>query len=162
MIDISKITEHVYVGSSIGKDHVEELKVMKFDLIISMICQAAPDEVYMLPPFKTIWIKTYDTFFTPISVRKLLVGVNAALPVIRRDGKVLIFCMQGKRRSVIMAAAILISEGHPSEEAIDLLIKSRKAADPRRWYVHGQILAFERYWKKNKPQPEIPNRTVPP
>ena len=148
MIDISKITEHLYVASRIGKDHVDELKVMKFELIISMIGQTAPDEIYTLPPFKTIWIRTYDTFFTPISTRRLLTGVEAALPIIRNGGKVLVFCMQGRRRSIIMAAAILISEGHPSEEAVELLIKSRKVADPRRWYVYSQIMRYERYWKK--------------
>ena len=162
MIDISKITEHLYVGSQINKDYADELRLLKFDLIISMIGQVRPDEIYMSPPFKTIWIRTYDTFFTPISTRKLLIGVEAALPVLRNKGKVLVFCREGRRRSIIMAASILISEGHPGEEAIELLIKSRKVADPRRWYVHSQIMAFERYWKKTHPYvPPLKGLTKP-
>ena len=148
MIDISKVTDYLYVGSRVGKEHVDELKVLNFSLIISMIGQVPPDEIYMVAPFKTLWIKTYDTFFTPISVRKLLVGVEAALPVIKNSGKVLIFCMQGKRRSVAMSAAILIGMGHTSEQAIDLLTSARKEADPRRWYIHRQIKAFEKIWKR--------------
>jgi len=148
MIDISKITDYLYVGSRVGQEHAEELKMLNFNLIISMIGQMPPDEIYTRPPFKTLWIKTYDTFFTPISVKKLHVGVEAALPIIKNQGKVLVFCQQGKRRSVAMAAAILISMGYTCEQAIDLLTTARKAADPRRWYIHRQIRAFEKYWQK--------------
>jgi len=148
MIDISKVTDYLYVGSRVGKEHVDELKVLNFNLIISMIGQMPPDEVYTLPPFKTLWIKTYDTMFTPISIKKLLVGVDAALPVIQNKGRVLVFCMQGKRRSIAMSAAILISMGHTMEEAVNLLTTARAAADPKRWYIRRQIRAFEKYWQK--------------
>ncbi|MFA5859616.1 MAG: hypothetical protein WC955_11205 [Elusimicrobiota bacterium] len=124
------------------------MKVLNFNLIISMIGQMPPDEVYTLPPFKTLWIKTYDTMFTPISIKKLLVGVDAALPVIQNKGRVLVFCMQGKRRSIAMSAAILISMGHTMEEAVNLLTTARAAADPKRWYIRRQIRAFEKYWQK--------------
>jgi protein tyrosine phosphatase (PTP) superfamily phosphohydrolase (DUF442 family) len=152
MIDISKVTDSLYVGSRVGKDDVDEMKMLNFDLIISMIGQMPPDEVYTLPPFNTLWIRTYDSLFTPISIKKLLVGVEAAAPVIQNKGKVLVFCMQGKRRSVAMAAAILITMGHTSEEAIDLLATARKVADPRRWYVRRQIKAFERHWQTRRIQ----------
>lgn len=148
MIDISKVTDYLYVGSRIGEEHADELKMLNFDLIISMIGQMPPDEVYTVPPFKTLWIRTYDTFLNPISVKKLLEGVEAALPVIQNKGKVLVFCMQGRRRSIAMSAAILISMGQTSEQAIDLLTTARKVADPRRWYIHRQIKAFEKYWLK--------------
>ena len=148
MTDISKVTDYLYVGSRIGKEHAEELKALNFNLIISMIGQMPPEEIYTLPPFKTLWIRTYDTFFTPISIKKLLEGVEAALPVIQNKGKVLVFCLQGKHRSITMAAAILISMGHASEQAINLLATARKVADPRRWYIRMQIKAFEKYWQK--------------
>jgi hypothetical protein len=150
MIDISKVTDYLYVGSKVGKEHADELKVLNFNLIISMIGQMPPDEIYTNPPFKTLWIKTYDTFITPIPVKKLLVGVEAALPVIQSKGKVLVFCMQGKRRSVAMAAAILISMGHSVEQATDLLTTAREVADPRRWYIRRQIKAFEKYWRRRR------------
>lgn len=151
MIDISKVSENLYVGSRMGKEHVDELKLLKFDLIISMIAQLAPEEVYTLPPFKTLWIRTYDSVFFPISMKKLLLGVEAAIPVIENKGKVLVFCMEGKRRSVAMAASILISMGKTSEEAISLLMSARKVADPRAWYIRRRIHAFERYWNAHYP-----------
>jgi protein tyrosine phosphatase (PTP) superfamily phosphohydrolase (DUF442 family) len=150
MTDISKVTDYLYVGSKVGKEHVDELKMLNFNLIISMIGQMPPEEIYTLPPFKTLWIRTYDTFLTPISIKKLLVGVEAALPIIQNKGKVLVFCMQGKRRSIAMAAAILISMGHTSEEAINLLTTARNSADPKRWYIRMQINAFEKYWRKRQ------------
>jgi hypothetical protein len=150
MIDISRVTDYLYVGSRVGKEHADELKVLNFNLIISMIGQRPPDEIYTLPPFKTLWIRTYDTLFTPIPIKKLRVGVEAALPIIQTNGKVLVFCMQGKRRSVAMAAAILIGMGYTSEQAIDLLTTARKVADPRRWYIRRQINAFESSWQKKE------------
>jgi protein-tyrosine phosphatase len=152
MIDISKVTEYLYVGSRVRKEHADELKVRNFDLIISMIGETRFDDIYLLPPFKTLWIRTYDTFLTPISVKKLLVGVEAALPVIQNKGKVLVFCRQGRRRSVAMAAAILISMGYTGEEAIDALTTAREVATPRRWYIRKQIEAFEKYWRKRELQ----------
>jgi protein-tyrosine phosphatase len=113
-----------------------------------MIGEMAPDKIYTLPPFKILWIKTYDTFLSPISIKKLLIGVDAALPIIQNKGKVLVFCMLGKHRSIAMGGAILISMGHTSTDAINLLTTARKAADPRIWYIKSQILAFEKYWQK--------------
>jgi hypothetical protein len=146
MIDISKVTDYLYVGSRISKEQADEVKLLNFDLIISMIAQMAPDEVYTLPPFKTLWIRTYDSIFLPIPLKKLITGVEAALPVIEKRGKVLVFCMEGKHRSMALAAAILIGMGNSSQNAIQLLMSARKVADPRIWYIRQRIRAFERYW----------------
>lgn len=154
MIDISQITPNLYVGSCILETHAEELKVLKFDLIISMIGQLRIGEIYTKPPFNSIWIRTFDTFFTPISNKKLMTGVTAALPIIQKGGKVLVFCMQGKRRSIIMSSAILIASGHTAAEAADLLMKNRQVADPRKWYVRWQIMKFEKSWRRAHPLPE--------
>jgi len=148
MLDISKVTNYLYVGSRLSKEEADKLELFHFDLIISMIGQMPPDEIYTRPPFKTLWIRTYDTFLTPIPVKKLVLGVNAALHVIQNQGRVLVYCILGKHRSIAMAAAILISMGYPREQALDSLMVARKAADPRMWYIHNQIKAFERYWEK--------------
>jgi protein-tyrosine phosphatase len=156
MIDISKITEYLYVAAKIGEENVEEMKVLKFDFIISMIGQAPIEEVYTKAPFKSLWLKTYDNFFKPPSVRKLMTGVEAALPVIKAGGKVLVFCMQGRRRSVAMSAAILIAMGHPADEAMKMLRSARKVADPGMWYIKIQIRRFERFWKAHVARQEAP------
>jgi hypothetical protein len=52
-MDISKVTDYLYAGSRVGKEHADELKVLNLDLI------------------------------TPISIKKLLVGVEAVFPIIQ-------------------------------------------------------------------------------
>lgn len=151
MLDISKITSYLYVGSQMGREHAEALRPYGFDLIISMIAQSRIDDIYTRPPFKSLWIRTYDTFFTPISTRKLLLGVESALPVIQNEGKVLVFCRQGRRRSIIMASAILIAMGYTAKDSADILMKNRQVADPRKWYVRWQIRKFEKYWLRTHP-----------
>jgi hypothetical protein len=149
MIDVSKITDYLYVSSCVRHEHAEELKILKFDLIISMIGFMKPHPVYYQDPFKILWIRTHDSFFAPIPVSKLLKGVEAAVPVIKSGGKVLTFCMQGRHRSVAMASAILIAMGHTSQEAAELLVGGRKIADPRRWYIKMQIHKFEKLWNQH-------------
>jgi protein tyrosine phosphatase (PTP) superfamily phosphohydrolase (DUF442 family) len=148
MTDISKITDYLYVSSIIGKEDADKLKALNFNMIISMIGEIAPDGIYTLPPFKILWIRTYDAFFIPISIKKLLIGVEAALPIIKSKGKVLVFCREGRHRSIAMAAAILIGMGHTGEEAMSLLTAARKVADPRMFYIQMRIRAFERFWLK--------------
>lgn len=136
-------------------EHADELKILKFDLIISMIAQLKLDEVYTQAPFNSLWIRTYDNFLLPIETKKLLQGVEAALPVLQKGGKVLVFCMQGRRRSVIMASAILIALGYSSKNAAEILMKAREVADPLKWYVRWQIQGFEKYWRRiHPPAPE--------
>jgi hypothetical protein len=155
MIDISKITDNLYVGSRMGEEHAEELKLLKFDLIISMIAQQKIHDIYTMEPFKSLWIRTYDNFLRPISIKQFMIGIEAALPVIKRNGKVLVFCMEGRRRSVAMASAILIAMGHTSHEAAQLLMKARKVADPRAWYIRMQVRYFEKYWQRIHKEQEL-------
>jgi protein-tyrosine phosphatase len=73
-------------------------------------------------------------------------GVESAQKIIQSGASVLVHCQQGRHRSVIMAAAILIANGHSAEQAITLLSTQRTSADPRAWYVRRQIHKFEKYW----------------
>lgn len=91
------MTDCLYVGSRVGNEDANEWKVLDFGLVDSMIGQMPPDEIYTLPPFKTSWTKARDTVFTPISIKRLVVGVEAALRIVQDKGKVLVSCLQGKR-----------------------------------------------------------------
>jgi len=110
--------------------------------------EARPLAVFTQPPFESVWLKTFDFFFTPIGVSQLMAGVRAALPVIEQGGKVFTHCQRGKHRSVAMAAAILIAMGHSAEEAMRLLRERRAVARPQTWYVKRQIKQFEKQWLK--------------
>ena len=95
-MDISQITEYLYVGAQPRAEHAEELRARDVRLIISMIGTARPAAAFAEPPFRLLWLRTYDTFLTPIPISKLMEGVQAALPVIRSGGRVLTYCAQGR------------------------------------------------------------------
>lgn len=150
MIDISRITDSLYIGSEQHHHSIEELKLLKIDLIISMIGQREPPEIFDDPPFRLLWLKAYDTFLTPVPIKKLTRGVLAAVPIIQAGGRVLVFCRQGRRRSVTMAVAILIALGYTAKEAAALIKEQRMIANPGMWYVHRRIIKFERHWDEEK------------
>ena len=148
-MDISQITDYLYVGAQPGAEHAADLRARDVRLIISMIGTARPAAVFAEPPFRLLWLRTYDTFLTPIPVSKLMEGVRAALPVIRSGGRVLTYCAQGRHRSAAMAAAILIAMGHSAEEAMRLLRAKRRIARPQTWYIKRQIKKFEKHWQQD-------------
>lgn len=145
-MDISQITDYLYVGGQPEAKHADQLKALGVRLVISMRAERRPPPAFHQPPLSAKWFRTYDTFFTPISVGTLVDGVQAALPIIEQGGRVFVHCHHGKHRSVAMAAAILIAKGHTAGEAMRVLRERRAAADPQAWYIRRQIEKFEREW----------------
>jgi protein-tyrosine phosphatase len=74
-------------------------------------------------------------------------GADAALPVLDAGGRVLVYCRQGRHRSVAMAACILIARGMTADEAMDTIVAHRAIADPHAGYIEKRIRAFERDWR---------------
>ena len=146
-MDISQITDYLYVGAQPSAQDAEQLRALNVRLIISMAGTIHPPEVLTQPPLSVLWLRTYDTIFTPIPIGKLMKGVQAALPVIQGGGGVLAHCREGRHRSVAMGAAILIAMGHSAEEAMQLLSARRKKADPQAWHIRRQIKRFEKHWQ---------------
>jgi len=158
-MDISQITDYLYVGAEPDAARAEELLALGVRLVISMRGEKRPPAVFGQPPLSLLWLRTYDTIFTPIRVRTLAQGVRAALPVIETGGRVLIHCQRGRHRSAAMAAAVLIARGQSARGAMRLLRERRQLADPYIWYIRRQIEKFEKHWR-NHPSPLPP--TPPP
>ena len=148
--DISQVTDNLFLASHLDETHIEEINQYNIKLLISMVGQREPSPHFGPEPFEVLWLKSYDTFLTPVPMRKLKQGVEAALPVIKRNKNVLVFCHQGKRRSVTMAASILIACGYSASDAVDLLKEKREVIIPVYWYVKRRIKKFERFWLNNK------------
>lgn len=146
-MNISQITETLYVGGEPKRDCTAELLDRKIKLVISMVGWSHPREKLFPPPIHLLWLRAYDFFFSPIPIRLLADGVKAALPVIQKGHSVFTFCAHGRHRSVAMAAAILIAQGHSADDALRLIKAQRKIADPRLWYIRDQVLLFEQRWK---------------
>ncbi len=145
-MNVSQITPYLFVGAEPKAVHFDELCARNVRLIISMIGAHRPPEAFAQPPCQLLWLETYDTLLTPIPIGRLLQGVQMALPVIQAGGSVLVYCRQGRHRSVAMAAAILIAMGHRADEAMHLLRSRRRVADPHARHIRRQIFEFERRW----------------
>lgn len=147
-LDISPITDYLFVGAQPHARDAAQLHALGITLIISMRGSRGPAKALTQPPLSMLWLRSFDTPLTPIPPKRLLKGVQAALPVIEAGGKVLAHCAYGRHRSVVMAAAILIAQGRTADEAMQLLKARRALADPRAWYIRPQITRFEKYWRQ--------------
>ena len=142
--DISRITDDVFISAWPEGEHADEILDLNIRLILSMHWMR-PSRTLHRPPLRVLWLPTIDTPFTPMPIATLRRGVEAALPIILRDGRaVLCHCRAGVHRSVAMACCVLIGMGHSAEEAMRLVQEKRAVADPYIWYIRRRILEFER------------------
>ena len=148
-MDISKITDYLFIGAEPTIIQANELDTRNVRLIISMIGGRRPPEELTKPSYRLLWLQTFDTILAPIPISKLMQGVTAALPVVQSGGGVFVYCAQGRHRSVAMGAAILVAMGHSAQEAIHLIRTQRMVADPQAWHIQKQILRFESHWQDN-------------
>ena len=148
-MDISKITEYMYIAAHPDAEAADAIRDLNVRLIINMIF-IRPADIYKQPPFRMITLRSFDSIFLPIPLNKLKRGVKAALPVIQDGESVLIYCRQGRHRSVAMAACILIGMGYSADPAMELISSKREIADPYAWHIQRQIRRFEDSWNKDK------------
>ncbi len=148
MIDVSKITDYLYLGSQPELEGYKYLEENGVKLIINMrmmhpfLRDVAPVSIEILR------LRTFDAPLFPIPVMALVRGVETALPKIGEGGKVFTHCKAGVHRSVAMASCILIGMGHTSREAMKMVMEGRSVADPHIWYIKQQIRRFEKYWNR--------------
>jgi protein-tyrosine phosphatase len=146
--DISQITAYLFISAWPKGEHAEEIISLGIRLILSMHWRR-PSKTLGNPPVRLVWLPTFDTPFTPIPIKTLRRGVEAAIPVINEGGKVLVHCQAGVHRSVAMASCVLIGMGYTAEDAMQLIKERRPVADPYTWYIRRRIKKFEREWKQN-------------
>jgi hypothetical protein len=146
-MDVSQITEHLYIASRITSDDLEAILRLDPGLIISMIVQRRPPKVLTAEGLQVLWLRTFDFPLLPIPLKTLKRGVEAALPVVQEGHRVLVFCEGGRHRSVAMASCILIGLGYPADEAMQLISSKRGVADPYAWHIQRQIRRFEALWR---------------
>ena len=144
-LDISQITEYLYISAWPKGDHATDIIKLGVRLVLSMHW-VKPSKTLGNPPVELIWLPTIDFPLTPIPISKLWRGVEAALPIIKEKGAVLVHCRAGVHRSVAMACCILIGMGYTAEGAMQLVTEKREAADPYAWHIQTRIYKFENIW----------------
>ncbi len=146
-LDISQITDELFVASWPANHHVEELKALDIRLIICMFWEPQATALTK-PPFENMQLHAIDLPLFPIPLTKLIHGVESALSKIERGERVMVYCKQGVHRSVALACCILIAQGYTADEARMLVKQQRSVADPDAPHIRQRIEAFEQYWHK--------------
>jgi protein tyrosine phosphatase (PTP) superfamily phosphohydrolase (DUF442 family) len=147
-MDISRITDQLYVAAHPKAEAAHAIRDMNVRLILNMIF-FRPAEVYRQPPFRMLTLRTFDSIFLPIPIGKLVRGVEAALPVLENGDSVLVYCREGRHRSVAMAASVLVGQGHSADQAMQLIAAKRAKADPYAWHIQRRIRKFEQIWRRS-------------
>lgn len=146
----SQITDVLFVGVTPASTDYDLLRQLGVRLVINMRAEQSPYPDMHDPPMPVLWLRTYDIPLLPIPLRALQRGVEAALNTIEHGGKVYTHCAAGVHRSVAMAAAILIAQGHPPPEAMRLIKERREIADPDAWHIRWRINRFARTWPNGR------------
>ena len=145
--NFSNITDDLYIGNMPQVTDYEGLRELGIRLIINMRFSRGPFPDPHDTPIQTIWLRTIDSPFFPISIPKLIRGAHAALETIRNGGRVYAHCAYGRHRGVAMGACILIALGYEPEAAMQLIAARRVVADPDAFYIRPRIMKFARQWK---------------
>jgi hypothetical protein len=147
--DVSAITDSLFIASRLHARHVEHVRGLGVDLVLSMIW-FAPPRALTKPPFRLMRLPTIDHPLFPIPLFALRRGVSAAVLVLETGGRVLIYCRAGRHRSVAMAACLLVARGMTADEAMDTIIDHRPIADPHARHIERRIRAFEQDWLRRQ------------
>jgi len=147
-MDFSRITGDLFIGTTPSTKDYDLLRRHDVKLVINMRVERRPRRDLFDPPLSLLWLPTFDSPLVPIPIKALKRGVNAALQTISNGGKVYAHCAGGVHRGVTMGACILIAQGRESIDAMNLIKKRRRVADPFVFYIRARILKFEKVWTK--------------
>src|SRR5512140_3410062 len=138
-MNYSPITDSLFIGTSPRRQDFDVLRDLGITMVINMRWSPGPRPPKDDPALRYVWFRTFDNTFLPIPLRALIEGVQLALEELKNGGKIYTHCQAGRHRSVAMAAAILIAQGRPIEEAMALIKERRPIADPQAFHIRRRI-----------------------
>jgi protein tyrosine phosphatase (PTP) superfamily phosphohydrolase (DUF442 family) len=147
-VNFSTITEDLFIGNQPSRNDYDRLRELGVKLIINMRFSLGPKLDHHHQPIGTLWLRSIDSPFFPISIPKLIRGAHAALETLQHGGKVYTHCAYGRHRGVAMGACILIAQGYDPQSAMQLIKQRRTVADPFAYYIRPRILKFANEWNK--------------
>ncbi len=152
-MNYSKITEDLYLGTMPNGIVYEDLRKLGVGLVINMRFWLGRRPPKGEPAIEYLRLRTVDTPLLPMPIEALRRGAEAALKAMENGAKVYVHCAKGRHRGAAMAAAILIAQGMPAEEAIGLIQARRKQADPGAGYIKRRIMLFAEQWLRDESEP---------
>ncbi len=85
-MDYSKITDHLYIGTTPKSKDYERLHKLGVSLVINMRIGLPPVRDPISPPLISLWLPTVDSPLIPIPLKALQKGAVAALKCDRSGG----------------------------------------------------------------------------
>jgi len=145
-MNFSPITDDLFIGTTPASEDYDQLRDLGVRLVINMRFSLGPRPDSHQTPMQTLWLRSLDSPFFLISIRKLMEGAHAALNVIQDGGKVYTHCAYGRHRGVAMGTCVLVAQGMHPLDAMDLVAERRAVADPYAFYIRPRILKFAKEW----------------
>lgn len=144
-LHVSAITNQLFVSSLPAHADRSTIQTLEPQLLISIMLSAPPPSIRTLP---SAWLhlRAVDSPLLPLPISLLTRGVEAALPILQRGGRVLVHCRYGIHRSAALACCILIALGSEPHQSIQIVRKRRPVARPDAWYVAPRIHKFAAAW----------------
>ena len=147
-LDYNRIHDNLLVGKTPHSADYVVLRGLQVRLIINMQAEYYSWASHRRGGIRTLWVPTIDWWLFPIYPWYVMPAVKRALAVIGRGGTVYCHCRQGRHRSVLLAACILIAQGNSVDQAIATLKHARGVADPEAPHILRGIRAFAVAWQR--------------
>lgn len=147
--DLDFVTEALAVGGALRSDHqIQALPGLGISAVVDMRSESV-DNVAELERLgiKFLHLPTIDWY--PPTQDDLARGAAWIQEQIAGGGKVLVHCQHGIGRSVIMTAAVLVSNGWSWQEALEIIRARRWGASPHA----DQVQALVEFATKGNKQP---------
>jgi protein-tyrosine phosphatase len=149
--EATQIVPNLWVGDRRSPCNEESLKANNIDMIVSA--------VYGATAYHPFEFKYEKADLRDVASENILSEIDRLLPEIRQQVKsnhgVLIHCMEGKSRSVTIAAAYLIKYHHMSDkEALKYMKEKRSCVNPNQGYL-DQLRSYYETLQAQKEEVEI-------
>lgn len=151
--NITKITDNLYISNISSAYNLKELKKLRITHIVQAILgarQPFPTE------FEYLYVPLQDTTYQHI-VKHFDECNKFIHDAIKKDGNVLVHCIEGRSRSATLLAAYIIYKANGdvnTEEAIQYLKNKRSQINPNPGFIHQ----LEKYYEEIKNKRDDKNK----
>jgi protein-tyrosine phosphatase len=139
-LNMNWVTDHLAVG---GRVHSVDIKALARTGITHVVDTRSEysDDVQALAKerIELLHLPAADT--QPFTTEQMIQGAKWVHERIAQDGRVLIHCEHGVGRSVLLTCAVLVYEGMPAQDALQLVQQKRWQAAPN----HKQVKRLRQF-----------------
>jgi len=155
-MDLSKITNLIFVGGSIIKEDLAVLRDHGINMVVNMMVEDNSEEDFVEDAgLDYQHFPTEDGF--PMTLSELVYGSELLVKAIAVDlKKVYIHCAYGVGRSPYMAAAVLMNLGMETYEALNFVASKRMLSRVSPWQEIA-LSNLERYMQGESPLDQVPS-----